>query len=300
LKALEICGATRSTPRKWKSKTFFTASPRPPICWEMTRSSHGQIFSGLSSKKHFFASGPAQLKTRDNAEIQNLPHGVFGEITNLASSGSSKITSSFPLSPSTFKAVLVARIQHAALQIFQALRRTSLKIALFELAFIDALRQFGIFFVRDRARRAVNLFPFLSNKTLGRVIPQSAKFVCDLVVAQQDWIVHLQLLAIYFRSASFVRKAQQPLSIVVHGNSENRKSLWAVFRLQLDNSGISMCKAPQKNHVAQKMTSTTLPLYSATVKSLRPSPLWRPELDRPPRSHLCLQPAPNDREKRHN
>jgi len=55
----------------------------------------------------------------ESAEIQISRIGVFGEITNFASSGSSNSTSSLPLSPSHVKAVRVAGVQHAALQIVE-------------------------------------------------------------------------------------------------------------------------------------------------------------------------------------
>src|SRR5580692_3763957 len=62
-----------------------------------------KIFAVFSSTKAFFASDQPSLKEVDNAEIQISRIGVFGETTNFTSSGSSKITSSLPLSPSTSK-----------------------------------------------------------------------------------------------------------------------------------------------------------------------------------------------------
>src|SRR5438552_13671609 len=57
----------------------------------------------FSSTKAFRDSLQPSLKLVESAEIQISRTGVLGEITNLASSGSSKRTSSFPASPSTSK-----------------------------------------------------------------------------------------------------------------------------------------------------------------------------------------------------
>ncbi len=48
-------------------------------------------------------SDQPSLKLVERAEIQISRMGVLGEMTNLAGSGSSKMTSSLPLSPSTSK-----------------------------------------------------------------------------------------------------------------------------------------------------------------------------------------------------
>src|SRR5258707_4875533 len=73
-----------------------------PICCEITRLITSNRFSPVfSSTNELFASDQPSLKLVESAEIQISRTGVFGEITNLLASGSSKITSSFPLSPST-------------------------------------------------------------------------------------------------------------------------------------------------------------------------------------------------------
>src|SRR5437868_14857988 len=75
-----------------------------PSCCETTRLiTSFKVSPVFSDTKPFFASDHASLKLVDSAEIQISRTGVFGEITNLASVGSSKITSSFPASPSTSK-----------------------------------------------------------------------------------------------------------------------------------------------------------------------------------------------------
>src|SRR5712671_2834897 len=75
-----------------------------PSCWETTRLITSRRFSPVFSEtKVFLASDQPSLKLVERAEIQISRTGVFGETTNLASSGSSKMTSSLPLSPSTSK-----------------------------------------------------------------------------------------------------------------------------------------------------------------------------------------------------
>src|SRR2546427_524133 len=58
------------------------------------------VFSRTKALRESFQPS---LKLVESAEIQISRTGVLGEITNLASSGSSKTTSSFPDSPSTSK-----------------------------------------------------------------------------------------------------------------------------------------------------------------------------------------------------
>src|SRR5580658_4821521 len=75
-----------------------------PSCCETTRFITAKRSSPVfSSTNAFFVSDHPSLKEVDSAEIQISRIGVFGETTNFTSSGSSKITSSFPLSPSTSK-----------------------------------------------------------------------------------------------------------------------------------------------------------------------------------------------------
>src|ERR1700730_4699229 len=75
-----------------------------PSCCETTRFITAKRSSPVfSSTNVFFISDHPSLKEVESAEIQISRIGVFGEITNFPSSGSSKITSSFPLSPSTSK-----------------------------------------------------------------------------------------------------------------------------------------------------------------------------------------------------
>src|ERR1700676_5385138 len=75
-----------------------------PSCCEITRPitlyKSSPVFS---STKECRESDQPSLKLVESAEIHISRTGVFGEMTNLASSGSSKITSSLPLSPSTSK-----------------------------------------------------------------------------------------------------------------------------------------------------------------------------------------------------
>src|SRR6266478_9540190 len=75
-----------------------------PICWETTRLITSRRFSPVLSETNvFLLSDQPSLKLVERAEIQISRTGVLGETTNLASSGSSKMTSSLPLSPSTSK-----------------------------------------------------------------------------------------------------------------------------------------------------------------------------------------------------
>src|SRR6202011_2704520 len=75
-----------------------------PSCCEITRliteCKSSPVFSRTNDLR---PSDQLSLKLVESAEIQISRTGVLGETTNLASSGSSKITSSFPLSPSTSK-----------------------------------------------------------------------------------------------------------------------------------------------------------------------------------------------------
>src|SRR5258708_4648427 len=75
-----------------------------PICCEITRLITSKRFSPVfSSTNELFVSDQPSLKLVESAEIQISRTDVFVEITNLLASGSSKITSSLPLSPSTSK-----------------------------------------------------------------------------------------------------------------------------------------------------------------------------------------------------
>src|SRR5580704_7992563 len=75
-----------------------------PSCCEITRliteCRSSPVFSRTNDLR---PSDQLSLKLVESAEIQISRTGVLGETTNLASSGSSKMTSSFPLSPSTSK-----------------------------------------------------------------------------------------------------------------------------------------------------------------------------------------------------
>src|SRR2546421_2137986 len=75
-----------------------------PSCWEMTRLMtawrSSPVFSCTNALRGSFHPS---LKLLESAEIQISRTGVLGEITNLASTGSSNSTSSFPDSPSTSK-----------------------------------------------------------------------------------------------------------------------------------------------------------------------------------------------------
>ncbi len=55
--------------------------------------------------KAFLESDQLSLKLVERAEIQISRTGVFGETTNLASSGSSKMTSSLPLADLSYSDV---------------------------------------------------------------------------------------------------------------------------------------------------------------------------------------------------
>src|ERR1700676_3990419 len=75
-----------------------------PSCCETTRLITSRRFSPvLSEMKVFLDSDQPSLMLVESAEIQISRTGVFGDTPNFAFSGSSKITSSFPLSPSTSK-----------------------------------------------------------------------------------------------------------------------------------------------------------------------------------------------------
>src|SRR5258707_2613089 len=83
----------------------------------MTPRRFSPVFSRV---KAFLESDQPSLKLVERAEIQISRTGVFGEITNLASSGSSKITSSFPASPSTSKPCASPRVSRRFLRFSNA------------------------------------------------------------------------------------------------------------------------------------------------------------------------------------
>jgi len=158
--------------------------------------------------------------------------------------------------------------------------------------------QFGIFFVRDRARRAVNLLPFLSNKTLVGYPSNPPNLFAISSLPSKIGIVHLQLLAIYFVALRLYERRNNALSIVVHGNSENRKSLWAVFRLQLDQLGdFDFARlAPRRPKIDQHDFAFIFrDCKILAVQALYGDLSWTAR-----RVRLVLATGANDREKRHN
>src|SRR5580704_13441843 len=96
-------GDTHEKPRQKRDAESQTVTCSPN-CWEITRlitpCRSSPVFSSTNELR---ASDQPSLKLVESAEIQISRTGVLGETTNLASSGSSKITSSLPLSPSTSK-----------------------------------------------------------------------------------------------------------------------------------------------------------------------------------------------------
>src|SRR5438105_6111510 len=101
-----LFAALGMTPERvsWFAKSGLHTFTSSPSCCEITRLITPQRSSPVfSSTNAFLAAFHASLKLVESAEIQISRTGVFGEITNLASVGSSKITSSFPASPSTSK-----------------------------------------------------------------------------------------------------------------------------------------------------------------------------------------------------
>src|SRR5437660_6535844 len=93
----------RDTKRKTCDEARHTVTSAPSCC-EITRLITPWRSSPVfSSTKAFREAFHASLKLVESAEIQISRTGVFGEITNLASWGSSKSTSSLPDSPSTSK-----------------------------------------------------------------------------------------------------------------------------------------------------------------------------------------------------
>src|ERR1700719_4406654 len=88
-----------------------------PSCWETTRLMTSRRFSPVFSEmKVFLVSDQPSLKLVESAEIQISRIGVLGDTTNLASSGSSKMTSSLPLSPSTSKPCSSPRVSKRRLR----------------------------------------------------------------------------------------------------------------------------------------------------------------------------------------
>src|SRR5580704_4685872 len=87
-----------------KRETEFQTVTCSPSCCEITRLITECRSSPVFSRtKELRAPDQLSLKLVESAEIQISRTGVLGETTNLASSGSSNRTSSFPLSPSTSK-----------------------------------------------------------------------------------------------------------------------------------------------------------------------------------------------------
>ena len=58
-----------------------------------------------------------------------------------------------------------------------------------------------------------------------------------VIVAEKNRIVHGQLLAVHIKAFFGDERRDDGLALVIHGDAENRESLWAVFVLHVDQPG---------------------------------------------------------------
>ena len=89
--------------RSWSVFEHHTVTGLPSCCVMIRLITCVNVSPVLGSTNAPAFSDQASLKLVASAEIQISRTGVLGEMTNFVSSGSSKRTSSFPLSPSTSK-----------------------------------------------------------------------------------------------------------------------------------------------------------------------------------------------------